>query len=543
MTYFKKNPATDKDEKALGTIDLRDIAQCKTDFTTDRKQPQFNIWMKTGRQYCIGCGKETEATHWAKSINTCLAALEPEGRSDKVTPTRVVAPRKGQLPKSEIGWPQLSLNLDVPSLIPIVLRVLRFVGQDDLPQCVVICKLWRVITEEILGGAEEDDDGDEMEGADGGSDDEPPPPGPPEDDDDEEEMPALVIDNGAYTIRAGFAGEAAPKVLLAQASGSLVDPRASGVEAKQQAVQLESLNHFTDSKQTWISLEKVWRNIFTQLKAEPHSRKVMLTQPILAPIFVGNNMQKILFEKFKAPAAHLATAPILTAYSYGVFTGLVIDIGHTSAQVCPIVEGYLKEAAVRRSPHLGGEAMTRRMYKFLEYTDVKKLPLVEALNVARIVKEKYCFCVKDPDKFNAVLKDPKCKVDYILPTKVTITIGKALPSIGEMYFDPRKVSGDKDDSIKGIQELIEDSINASELDTRTELLQNILLSGGGTLMKGFVDRLTYELKKTLPHAADAIRIHADKDRQNAVWRGAAVLANLDVFQRKWTKREEYMASR
>jgi len=526
----------------LGTIDLRDIAQCKTDFT-DRKQPQFGIWMKTGRQYCIGCNKETEATQWVKSINTCLAALESEG-GRAVSPPRPLGPRPtagGKLASRDIGWPQLSLNLDVPSLIPIVLRVLRFVGQDDLPQCVVICKLWRVITEELLGGAEDLDD-EEMGG---GEEDEDDVPGPPEDDDDAEELPAVVIDNGAATVRAGFAGEQTPKIIIAQGSSSVVDPRASGtgVDSKQQGVALESLNHFTDLKSTWIGLEKTWRNLFSQLKAEPNSRRVMVTQPILAPIFVGQNMQKIIFEKFKSPMAHLAIAPILTAYSYGVFTGLVIDIGHTSAQVCPIVEGYLKEAAVRRSPHLGGEALTRRMYKYLEFTNLKKMPLVEGLEIARKLKEKYCFCVKDPDKFNLVLKDPKCKVDYVLPNKETITITKALPSIGEMYFDPRKVSGDKDDSIKGLQELIEDSINVSEMDTRTELLQNVLLSGGGTLMKGFVERLDLELKKQLPHAADNIRIHADKDRQNAVWRGASVLANLDVFQRKWSKREEYLASR
>jgi len=218
------------------------------------------------------------------------------------------------------------------------------------------------------------------------------------------------------------------------------------------------------------------------------------------------------------------------------FTGLVIDIGHSSAQVCPIVEGYLKDQAVKRAVHLGGEAMTRRMYEFLKYTSVSKLQMMEALNIAQIIKEKYCYCPLD---FKTEVKNQKNKITYLLPNGESITIQRALPSIGEMYFEPAKLTGDRDASIVGIQELVDQSIQASEMDTRNELLSNILLSGGGTLMRGFVERLDVELKKTMPHAADSIKIHADKDRQNAVWKGGAVLANLDGFQKKWIKREEW----
>jgi len=272
------------------------------------------------------------------------------------------------------------------------------------------------------------------------------------------------------------------------------------------------------------------------LKVDPSKHRVMITQPMYAPKALVENMQRILFEKFRVQACHVALAPILTCYGYGKWTGLVVDIGHTSAQVCPIVDGYLKEGSVRRSPFLGGENLTRRMYEFLKFSSISKLPAMEALGIAQGIKEKYCFCPKDYAKD---VKDEKYKITYTLPGGEKITIQRAIVNVGEMYFDPHKVTGDRDDSCISIQELVGQVVEISEIDTRQELVSNILLSGGGTLMKGFVERFEIELKDYLPHLADSIKVEADKDRQNGVWRGGAVLANLDSFQKKWTKREEW----
>lgn len=48
---------------------------------------------------------------------------------------------------------------------------------------------------------------------------------------------------------------------------------------------------------------------------------------------------------------------------------------------------------------------------------------------------------------------------------------------------------------EGIHEVLTYSIQKSDLDLRKMLYQNIVLSGGSTLFKGFGDRLLSELKK------------------------------------------------
>lgn len=50
---------------------------------------------------------------------------------------------------------------------------------------------------------------------------------------------------------------------------------------------------------------------------------------------------------------------------------------------------------------------------------------------------------------------------------------------------------------EGIHEVLMYSIQKSDMDLRKILYQNIVLSGGSTLLKGFGDRLLLELKKNL----------------------------------------------
>jgi len=270
---------------------------------------------------------------------------------------------------------------------------------------------------------------------------------------------------------------------------------------------------------------------------DPTEHNVLISIPLLPPNYLRPNLEKLLFQRFKVPAIHLAAAPVLACYSYGRYTGLVIDIGNSSAQVCPIVEGYMKDIAVKRAAHLGGEVLTQRMYEFLKYTSIAKLPRLEALKVSQIIKDKYCFCSLGDYKMDE--KDPKNKATHILPNGESITVLKALANVGETYFDPKGVTGDNDESVVSIQQMVQQTIEMSELDNRQELLSNVLLSGGGTMMRGFVERLEMELKTLFPWAADYIKIEADKDRINSTWRGGSVLGKLDSFQTKWKKLEEW----
>jgi centractin len=63
------------------------------------------------------------------------------------------------------------------------------------------------------------------------------------------------------------------------------------------------------------------------------------------------------------------------------------------------------------------------------------------------------------------------------------------------------------------------------LDLRKSLFQNIVLSGGATLTKGFGDRLLQEIKKAAFKDVK-IKIYAPPERRYSTWLGGSILASL-----------------
>lgn len=112
------------------------------------------------------------------------------------------------------------------------------------------------------------------------------------------------------------------------------------------------------------------------------------------------------------------------------------------------------------------------------------------------------------------------------------------------------------------------AIEKSDMDLRKILYQNIVLSGGSTLLKGFGDRLLMELKKSLPKDLKIrvctrnryetllkssqnqknnfnrfllfiSQIAAPQERLYSTWMGGSILASLDTFKKMWVSKREF----
>lgn len=116
---------------------------------------------------------------------------------------------------------------------------------------------------------------------------------------------------------------------------------------------------------------------------------------------------------------------------------------------------------------------------------------------------------------------------------------------------------------EGIHEVLMYAITKSDMDLRKILYQNIVLSGGSTLLKGFGDRLLLELKKNLPKDLKIrvrffsyetynyvqafifnfnvclIQIAAPQERLYSTWMGGSILASLDTFKKMWVSKREF----
>ena len=70
------------------------------------------------------------------------------------------------------------------------------------------------------------------------------------------------------------------------------------------------------------------------------------------------------FEKFNVPAFYLALQPVLSLYSTGKTTGLVLDSGHGVTHSVPVFDGYALPHSIERN-YLAGNDLTEYMKKLL----------------------------------------------------------------------------------------------------------------------------------------------------------------------------------
>ena len=93
-----------------------------------------------------------------------------------------------------------------------------------------------------------------------------------------------------------------------------------------------------------------------------------------------------------------------------------------------------------------------------------------------------------------------------------------------------------------LHKLIQESLLAvGDVDARKELVGNICLSGGSSVLPNLDSRLSYELSTILPGFVKpkVIASRNSVERTCAAWIGASILTSLGSFQQLWLSRTEY----
>uniref|UniRef100_A0A0M3I7N7 Actin n=1 Tax=Ascaris lumbricoides TaxID=6252 RepID=A0A0M3I7N7_ASCLU len=75
-----------------------------------------------------------------------------------------------------------------------------------------------------------------------------------------------------------------------------------------------------------------------QIFAEEHP--VLLTEAPLNPLRNREKSAEIFFETFNVPALHIQMQAVLSLYSTGRTTGVVLDSGDGVTHIVPIFEGF-----------------------------------------------------------------------------------------------------------------------------------------------------------------------------------------------------------
>lgn len=361
----------------------------------------------------------------------------------------------------------------------------------------------------------------------------------------DEEAEALVVDNGSGTIKAGFAGEDAPKVMFSTTVGytkhkstvvGMGDKECFvGNEAQEKRGTLVLKKPIEKGMITnWEDMEHVWHHTFFQeLRVNPSDDIgcVLLTE---APLNAKDNrekMTKVMFESFNVPATYIAMQSVLALYASGRTTGVVLDSGEGISHTVPIYEGYAMPHSIQ-TMDLAGRDLTDYLLKILQENDIN-LSTPSEIDCAQAMKEQVCRVAIDFEAEMKMFDDNHFK-DFQLPDGHTIGIGNQLIRAPELLFNP-KLDGR---NMLGIHELIRECVMRCDVEVRKELYQSILLAGGTTLFQGFQNRLATEVQRFAPEQVRA-KVMAPNERMFSAWIGGSILGSLTTFRQMWIGAAEY----
>ncbi|XP_026673402.1 actin-related protein 2 isoform X3 [Ceratina calcarata] len=297
----------------------------------------------------------------------------------------------------------------------------------------------------------------------------------------------------------------------------------------------------------WDDMCHVWDYTFgpEKMNINPRECKILLTEPPMNPITNREKMIEVMFEKYGFAGTYIAIQAVLTLYAQGLISGVVVDSGDGVTHICPVFEEYALPHLTRRLD-IAGRDITMYLIKLLLLRGYAFNHSAD-FETVRMLKEKLCYIgynIETEDKL--ALETTVLVESYTLPDGRVIKVGGERFAAPEALFQPHLINVEA----QGIAELVFSTIQAADIDIRSELYKHIVLSGGSTMYPGLPSRLEREIKQlylqrvlkndTSKLNKFKLKIEDSPRRKDMVFMGGAVLAEITKDRESvWIMREEY----
>jgi len=315
--------------------------------------------------------------------------------------------------------------------------------------------------------------------------------------------------------------------------------------------------------ENWDNMERYWqRCIYKYLRVDPEDHNFLLTEP---PMNTPENREltaEIMFETFNVKGLYIAVQAVLAlAASWTskqvkerTLTGTVVDAGDGVTHIIPVADGYVIGSCIKHIP-IAGRDITNFIQLLLRERETT-IPADEAMDVAKRIKEKYCYVCPDMAKeFKKYDEDPgKWVKQYAAEwrgTRYKCDVAYERFLGPEIFFNPEICNADYTTPVPSV---IDQTIQQSPIDTRRGLYKNIVLSGGSTMFKDFGKRLQRDIKRcvderikrsevlsggTLKPAPVEVNVISHHMQRFAVWFGGSMLASTPEFHNVCHTRQQY----
>jgi actin-related protein 6 len=300
-----------------------------------------------------------------------------------------------------------------------------------------------------------------------------------------------------------------------------------------------------------------------------------LTEKPNCPKELQKNCDEIVFEQFEFASYYRCVGPRLNAYhpaspeslsSLPQECLLIIDTSYSDTTILPLYSGRLIQPAVRRLT-VGGKLLTNYLR---ELASLRHYNLMEETYLLNEIKEAVSYVAPSAQHFSRDLErawkgrlgnkrelDSSVVVDYVLPDYETAIHGHARPhdpaksrmrrglqplqgpredlltmgnerfAVPELLFNPSDIGIQE----SGIPGAVMGSLSGLPEALKVGMLSNVVVVGGNSLIKGFIERLEDELRAIVP-AQYLLNIVRAEDPIKHTWLGAARFASQPELLRE-----------
>ncbi|KAK6532237.1 Actin- protein 6 [Arthrobotrys megalospora] len=376
----------------------------------------------------------------------------------------------------------------------------------------------------------------------------------------------LVLDNGASTIKAGFATRNTDLSDCSIVPNCIARSRDRRLYVGKQLENCKDFGSIVFRQPVekgyivnWESQKEIWDRLLldeeSPLKCDAKTTTLILTEAPNAPTPLQTNVDQIVFEEYEFGAYYRCPASQLVAWNdigqlfdpgapaqhNAAECVLVVDCGYSFTHAIPIINGKPYQAGIRRID-VGGKVLTNYLK---ETFSIRQLNMMDETYIVNEIKESCCYVSGDPKRDLDICKRQKRNdivKEYVLPDyknlhkgllrdvserhhlgkdlEQTLVIGNERFMAPELLFHP----GDVGYRQAGLSEVVMRSVDSVPDEYRALLLANIVLVGGNALLKGLKERLETELIPMAPENY-LVRISVPDNPIKYAWQGGVAFGN------------------
>ncbi|CAG8417604.1 unnamed protein product [Penicillium salamii] len=408
----------------------------------------------------------------------------------------------------------------------------------------------------------------------------------------------FIIDNGAYTMKAGYASaecRSIPNAIVKTRDNDIV----VGAELSTVANWNEAVFRRPMEKgyiTSWETQREIWDRSFFDANAEvkiedPRDTTLILTEAPNAIPILKRNTDEMVMEEWGFGGYLKAIGPTYNAWNeiQSLFGDpitqtqeikpadclLVVDSGFSHTTVTPVYRGHPVHRGIRRLD-FGGKHITSLLK---ELVSERQINMMDETYIMNQIKESACYVSNDFSKdMERTLKGNRSYqakaedgivLDYVLPDpnanrkgftrqhdpvmhmkkkkgalsglSAEVLSEDVLVMGSERFHAPELLFTPSDIGLKepGIPEMIMQSLSVLPTSLQAVYLANVLVVGGNALLRGFMERLETDLREIAPDTC-VVRLRRAEDPIQSAWLGASRLAqNREHLNHVAISRQEY----